>query len=150
MDGMGLELLGETLPDVIKIEHVFCFHFNEKWERSIRKISFACFDVCMHYAESFKFISVGVSSYFFFLGLSKVLRVSQGEENRGCGCADNISRSKKKDKDKTSNNDSTHKSKVKKSKLTQVASSGTSTLNNSELDIISQSGPRSDRVTNGN
>lgn len=85
-----------------------------------------------------------------FSQVCRILRVSQGEENRGCGCADNISRSKKKDKDKTSNNDSTHKSKVKKSKLTQVASSGTSTLNNSELDIISQSGPRSDRVTNGN
>ena len=97
MGGLGL-LLGESLPDTIKIEHVFTLKFgasNSKWEKPLRRWIDNWFDLTKNYSESFQFIAAGIGSYFFLLGISKVIQASRSGSN------DNNSKStKKKDKDK--------------------------------------------------
>jgi hypothetical protein len=97
MGGLGL-LLGESLPDTIKIEHVFTLKFgasDSKWEKPLRRWIDNWFDLTKNYSESFHLIAAGIGSYFFFLGVSKVIHASRSGSN------DNNSKStKKKDKDK--------------------------------------------------
>jgi hypothetical protein len=69
--GMGLGLLSDV--ETIRIEHIFTFNLNEKWERPFRKSMSQWLDICTDYAESFRFIAVGIGSYFFLLGISKVI-----------------------------------------------------------------------------
>lgn len=97
--GGGLGLLGETLPDTIKIEHVFTLKFSDKWERPLRKWVDKWFDLSKHYAESFQFIAAGIGSYFFFLGVSKVLEARIRSSNSD----DSSSTNTKKNKTKTKN-----------------------------------------------
>lgn len=94
--GSGLGLLGETLPDTIKIEHVFTLKFNDKWERPLRKFVDKWFDLSKQYAESFHFIAAGIGSYFFFLGVSKVLQASNRSGNSDDSSSTNTKKSKSK------------------------------------------------------
>lgn len=98
MGGLGL-LLGESLPDTIKIEHVFTLKFgasDSKWEKPLRRWIDNWFDLTKNYSESFHLIAAGIGSYFFFLGVSKVIQASRSSSTN-----DNNSKStKKKDKDK--------------------------------------------------
>jgi hypothetical protein len=97
MGGLGL-LLGESLPDTIKIEHVFTLKFgatDSKWEKPLRRWIDNWFDLTKNYSKSFHLIAAGTGSYFFLLGVSKVIQASRSGSN------DNNSKStKKKDKDK--------------------------------------------------
>lgn len=80
---MGLGLLGDV--ETIKIEHIFTFNLGEKWERPLRKTMGQWMDVCTEYAESFRFIAVGIGSYFFLLGISKVIEAGRDHRNVGGG-----------------------------------------------------------------
>ena len=96
--GSGLGLLGETLPDTIKIEHVFTLKFNDKWERPLRKFVDKWFDLSKHYAESFHFIAAGIGSYFFFLGVSKVVEARIRSRNSDDSSSTNTKKNKSKSK----------------------------------------------------
>ncbi len=76
---MGLGLLGDV--ETIKIEHIFTFNLGEKWERPLRKSMGQWMEICMEYAESFRFIAVGIGSYFFLLGISKVIAAGNYPRN---------------------------------------------------------------------
>ena len=71
-----------------KVEHVFTFKFADKWERPLRKWVDKCLDLSKQYSESFHFIAVGIGSYFFLLGVSKVVEAS----NRSRNSDDNIAK----------------------------------------------------------
>ena len=113
-DGLGLGLLGETLPDTIKIEHVFTLQFSDKLERPLRKWVDKVLDLSKHYAESFHFIAVGIASYFFFLGVSKIVQASSSNSSsssrhsRDDDCSCNTKKNKSKNKDKDKSKESTH------------------------------------------
>jgi len=144
----GLELLGESLPDTIKIDHVFTLKFSEKWERSVHKWIDKCFELSKHYAESFHFIAAGIGSYLFFLGVSKVVQASRINASSSCVCSNNNSKSKKKDKDKNKDNISSsnflsRKTKTKKCSNTQLPPSSILLDNTSSDLIVSESAPPS-------
>ena len=102
--GSGLGLLGETLPDTIKIEHVFTLQIPSKWDRPLRRWVDKCLDLSKQYAESFHFIAVGIGSYFFLLGCANI--VQAGSSNRSSNNDDSSSTSKKKDKSRSKNSKS--------------------------------------------
>ncbi len=94
--GSGLGLLGETLPDTIKIEHVFTLQIPSKWDRPLRKWVDKCLDLSKQYAESFHFIAVGIGSYFFLLGCSKIVAASNNNRTSSNNDGDTPSTSTKK------------------------------------------------------
>jgi len=94
-------LFGEAFPETIKIEHTFTLKFSEKWERPLRKWIDKCLDASKQYAESFHFIAVGIGSYFFFLGISKIVEASnasRGGSDDSPGTKKNRNKVKGKDK----------------------------------------------------
>jgi len=159
-DGMGgLGLLGESLPDTIKIDHVFTLKFSDKWERPVRKWIDKFFDLSKHYAESFHYIAAGIGSYLFFLGVSKVIQANRINANSNCCVSsNNNSKSKKTDKDEGKNKDKdkdntstsnilSRKKKTKKCSNIQlppssISSDNTSKNTSSDL-IVSRSAPLS-------
>ena len=118
--GLGL-LLGESLPDTIKIEHVFTLKFSDKWDRPLRKWIEKVVDgwlkLSPHYAESFRFIATGIGSYFFLLGVSRVVAASKMP--RGSGSRSNEDDTTTAKKNKTKPKDK--KNKAKESKTTATA-----------------------------
>ncbi len=94
--GSGLGLLGETLPDTIKVEHVLTLSVPSKWDRAIRRWVDKGLELAMQYAESFHFIAVGIGSYFFLLGCAKV--VEAGSHNRSSNNEDGSSKRREKTK----------------------------------------------------
>lgn len=117
--GMGLGLLSDV--ETIRIEHIFTFNLGEKWERPLRKSIGQWLDICMEYAESFRFIAVGIGSYFFLLGISKVIAAGNNQRNDdgGSGTAHKSSKSSgggtSKDKKSTSDNASVRSSRTNRS-----------------------------------
>ena len=106
--GGSLGLLGETLPDTIKIEHVFTLKFSDKWERPLGKLVDKCLDLSKYYSESFRFIAAGVGSYLFFLGVSKVVQASRGSGSSDDSSCTNTKKNKTKCKDKYKSKDSNY------------------------------------------
>jgi hypothetical protein len=93
----GGGLMGETLgiPETIRIEHTFTFNVSDNvwsnlhrflgWRdnsKAVRHTIKQILDLSKEYAESFRFIAVGIGSYFFFLGVAKVLEAG-GNHDRG-------------------------------------------------------------------
>jgi hypothetical protein len=64
--------------DIIKVEHVFTLNFSDKWERPMRKVVQSWLDLSLHYAESFRFLAMGISAYFVLLGASKFIAAAKG------------------------------------------------------------------------
>jgi hypothetical protein len=91
---MGLGLFGDA--ETIKIEHIFTFNLGDKWERPLRKSMGQWMDLCMEYAESFRFIAVGIGSYFFLLGVSKVLEAGNYPRNDDGGTGGTVRKSSTK------------------------------------------------------
>lgn len=98
--GGSIGLLGETLPDTIKIEHVFTFKISDRLERPLRKWVDKCLDLSKHYAESFQFIAAGIGAYFFLLGVSKIVQAGNKSSNND----DSSSTQSRKNKTKSSKN----------------------------------------------
>ena len=98
--GDGLGLFGEALPDTIKIEHVFTLKISDKLERPLRKWVDKVLDLSKYYAESFQFIAVGIGSYFFLLGISKIVQANNMSSNSD----DGSNTHSKKNKTKNSKN----------------------------------------------
>ena len=92
--GSGLGLLGETLPDTIKVEHILTLSIPSKWDRAVRRWVDKGLELSMQYAESFHFIAVGIGSYFFLLGCAKV--VEAGAKNRSSSNDDGSSKRREK------------------------------------------------------
>ena len=85
--------------DTLKVEHVFTIGFNEKWEKPIRRSVQSLLDISFHFAESFRFIAIGISAYFVLLGASKLLEAGS---NKSSGSSS---------KSRSSHESSSHKSK---------------------------------------
>ena len=87
-------MLGETLPDTIKVEHILTLSIPSKWDRAVRRWVDKGLELSMQYAESFHFIAVGIGSYFFLLGCAKV--VEAGAKNRSSSNDDGSSKRREK------------------------------------------------------
>ncbi len=124
--GSGLGLLGETLPDTIKVEHVLTLQIPSKWDRAIRRWVDKGLELSMQYAESFHYIAVGLGSYFFFLGCAKVLEA--GSSHRSSSNDDGSSSNKRREKAKNKNpkgKESTAATTTTNSKATSTKASST-------------------------
>ncbi|KAG7352678.1 hypothetical protein IV203_008726 [Nitzschia inconspicua] len=97
----SLGLLGEVASETINIQHtiqhVFTFRISDKWEKPLRRYMDKFLDLSLAYAESFRFISVGIGSFFFLWGVSKVLAAGNANE-RGGNSSGSSSSSKGKSK----------------------------------------------------
>ena len=86
--------------DTLKVEHVFTLNFNDKfldkWDRSMKKLVYSMVDISFHFAESFRFIAVGIGAYFLLLGASKCIEASRsGGSSRGSSSSSSSSSSSK-------------------------------------------------------
>ena len=99
----GLGLMGD-FPDTIKIEHVFTLQIPGKWDRPIRRWVDKCLDLTKQYAESFHFIAVGIGSYFFLLGISKIVQASNSSRSSSSNDSNNEGTSTTKKKSSRSKN----------------------------------------------
>ncbi|KAG7366737.1 hypothetical protein IV203_029407 [Nitzschia inconspicua] len=97
----SLGLLGEVASETINIQHtiqhVFTFRISDKWEKPLRRYMDKFLDLSLAYAESFRFISVGIGSFFFLWGVSKVVAAGNANE-RGGNSSGSSSSSKGKSK----------------------------------------------------
>lgn len=103
--GNGMrELLGDTLPETIRVEHTFTLDLGDKlWHRldrlmgtkAMRYSVRSVLDLAKEYAESFRFIAIGIGSYFFLLGVSKVLEAGGGGDGTGKKSSSSSSSSRK-------------------------------------------------------
>ena len=123
-NGLGAELFGGTIPDKIKIEHVLTLKFcSDKSEKVFRRWIDRWLDLSMYYAESFRFIAAGIGSYFFFLGVSKLL-LARGNDNSCSPSSKAKTKIKSKDKDKniaaTGSSSSSRKVKLKRDNVLQL------------------------------
>ena len=101
--------------DTLKVEHVFTIGFNEKWEKPIRRSVQSLLDISFHFAESFRFIAIGISAYFVLLGASKLLEAgsskSSGSSSKSRSSHESSShKSKSSTKDKSKDKSSSSKS----------------------------------------
>jgi hypothetical protein len=80
----SLGLLGdvaETIKIQHTIHHVFTFHIGDKWERPLRRSIDKFLDLSLYYAESFRFVAVGIGSFFFLWGVSKVVEAGKRDDD---------------------------------------------------------------------
>jgi Sec-independent protein translocase protein TatA len=119
--------------DIIKVEHVFTLNFSDKWERPMRKIVQSWLDVTYHYAESFRFLAIGISAYFVLLGASKFI-----EAARSGGKGDSHSKSSGSgssgSKSSTTSSSSSSKEKARTSKPRSTTSKSDSSHTRTEED----------------
>jgi hypothetical protein len=102
----GLGLWGGGVAENIHIQHtiqhVFTVRISDKWERPLKRYMDKFLDLSLYYAESFRFISVGIGSFFFLWGVSKVVAAGNDRdhdvEDGGKG---NVSNNKNSSKSKS-------------------------------------------------
>mmetsp|Transcript_7457 Transcript_7457/g.18277 ORF Transcript_7457/g.18277 Transcript_7457/m.18277 type:complete len:160 (-) Transcript_7457:77-556(-) len=119
----GLGLMGD-FPDTIKIEHVFTLQIPGKWDRPIRRWVDKCLDLTKQYAESFHFIAVGIGSYFFLLGISKIVAASKSSRSSSTQDSNEGSSTTKKKSSRIKNpkrQDSGNEPSAKTAKTTDVS-----------------------------
>eukprot|EP00535_Pseudo-nitzschia_heimii_P004779 CAMPEP_0197185632 /NCGR_PEP_ID=MMETSP1423-20130617/12343_1 /TAXON_ID=476441 /ORGANISM="Pseudo-nitzschia heimii, Strain UNC1101" /LENGTH=162 /DNA_ID=CAMNT_0042636751 /DNA_START=84 /DNA_END=573 /DNA_ORIENTATION=+ len=127
--GESLGLFGETLvPDTIKIEHVFTLKLSDKWERPLRKWIDKWFDLSKDYAESFSYVAAGLGSYFFFLGVSKVVQAGKLSDNSDNSSSCNAKRNKTRSKDRNKKNDVDRNGSSSSSRKVETKETSTTTL----------------------
>jgi hypothetical protein len=100
-----LGLLGEVAETIHiqhTIQHVFTFRISDKWEKPLRRYMDKFLDLSLYYAESFRFISVGIGSFFFLWGVSKV--VAAGNHSDGSDKRSSSSKSKSSSRKGASDN----------------------------------------------
>jgi hypothetical protein len=81
---VGLGLLGgaaETSHIQHTIQHVCTFRISDRWEKPIKRYMDKFLDLSLYYAESFRFISVGIGSFFFLWGVSKVVAAGNSRDD---------------------------------------------------------------------
>ena len=72
----SMGLLGEVVESIKidhTIQHKFTIGISDRWERHLHKHMGSILDLSLYYAESFRFIAVGIGSFFFLWGVSKVV-----------------------------------------------------------------------------
>mmetsp|Transcript_9238 Transcript_9238/g.14284 ORF Transcript_9238/g.14284 Transcript_9238/m.14284 type:complete len:90 (+) Transcript_9238:65-334(+) len=72
--------LGESPDQPIKVDHVFTFAFDKKWDNLIQRSADAWLRLGSHVAESFRYVAIGVGLYFVLLGCSRILEASKTEK----------------------------------------------------------------------
>lgn len=93
----SLGLLGEVSESINiqhTIQHVFTFRISDKWEKPLRRYTDKFLDLSLYYAESFRFIAVGIGSFFFLWGVSKVVAAGADNDRRGGSTSSSKSKSK--------------------------------------------------------
>ena len=104
----SMGLLGEVVESIKidhTIKHIFTFNIGERWERPLRKNMDKILDLSLYYAESFRFIAVGIGSFFFLWGVSKVVEAgNRDDENDSKRRSSSKSSSAKKSSRKDSDN----------------------------------------------
>lgn len=62
----------------MKVEHIFTLKLGDKLDKPMRRAVEVWLDAASHYAESFRFIAMGISAYFVLLGASKLIDSIRG------------------------------------------------------------------------
>jgi Sec-independent protein translocase protein TatA len=99
--------------DTLKVEHVFTLNFSDKWDKPFRRAVHSWVELSFHFAESFRFIAIGISAYFVLLGASKLIESAKsGKSSTG----NHKSRSSTKDEASATKEKSSSREKSKTSK----------------------------------
>jgi hypothetical protein len=93
--------------ETVKIEHAFTFNISDRWDKPLRRAVDSWLDMGYLYAESFRFIAIGISAYFVMAGLARLVEAAKGDSSQT---------SKHDDKSKNSSSSSSSSSKDKTSK----------------------------------
>jgi hypothetical protein len=96
-------LTGE-MNDTIKVEHVFTFKMSDKWDRPMRKAVDTGLGLLSHFAESFRFIALGITAYFVMSGTARLVESFNGNSSSSLSrnMSSKNSPSKEKSRDKSS------------------------------------------------
>lgn len=107
--------------DTLRVEHIFTLSFNEKWDKPLRRAIQSCVDTSFHFAESFRFIAMGISAYFVLVGTSKLIESCKSSSRSSS--SSHKSKSSTKD-DSSVKSKSSSKEKPKTSKPSSPKSDG--------------------------
>jgi hypothetical protein len=75
--------------DTHKVDHIFTFKFGDKLDKPIRRAIDSGLDIASHYAESFRFIAMGIAAYFVLSGASKLVDSIRGNSGSRGGSPSN-------------------------------------------------------------
>ena len=157
-----------SIPETIKIEHTLTFTFNiadRVWvnlhrflsggtardgsnsnSKAVRQTVKQIVDLAKDYSESFRFISIGIGSYFFLLGCAKVLEAGGGNNVGSSSSKKSSSSSSKKMSSSSSHkqderppsNDPTDMSKKSKSSSRRRRSTESSTPSTTVVSLLEE------------
>jgi hypothetical protein len=69
------------LMETIKVEHVFTFRINDKWERPIRKCVDALLVMGYHMSESLRLLTYGAVGYMALVGTAKLIEAMKSSKD---------------------------------------------------------------------
>jgi hypothetical protein len=64
------------------VDHVFTFNVSDKWDKPLRRLAESGMDIGYHFAESFRFIAIGISAYFVLFGTAKLIEACRDKKSR--------------------------------------------------------------------
>ena len=67
--------------DTVKVDHTFTFNIGDKWERPLRKAADSLVNMSYHWAESFRIVCYGLSTYFILSGLAKLVAATKATDD---------------------------------------------------------------------
>mmetsp|Transcript_1511 Transcript_1511/g.2136 ORF Transcript_1511/g.2136 Transcript_1511/m.2136 type:complete len:123 (-) Transcript_1511:95-463(-) len=67
--------------ETVKIEHAFTFNISDRWDKPLRQAVDAWLDMGYAYAESFRYIAIGVSAYFVMAGVARLVEAARGDSS---------------------------------------------------------------------
>eukprot|EP00980_Cylindrotheca_fusiformis_P008622 scaffold1830_cov117-Cylindrotheca_fusiformis.AAC.21 len=71
--------------DTMKVEHIFTFKLGDKLDKPVRRAAESGLNVASHFAESFRFIAIGIAAYFVLSGASLFIASIRGNSGTSSG-----------------------------------------------------------------
>jgi hypothetical protein len=70
----------------VKVEHLFTFQVNEKWEKPMKKVVDSLLDLSYQWADSFRIIGVGIAGYLFLIGTARLVDSIKANRQKSRNC----------------------------------------------------------------
>jgi hypothetical protein len=68
--------------ETVRVDHVFTLNVSDKWDKPLRRLAESGMDIGYHFAESFRFIAIGISAYFVLFGTAKLIEACRNKKSR--------------------------------------------------------------------
>uniref|UniRef100_A0A7R9WTA2 Uncharacterized protein n=1 Tax=Craspedostauros australis TaxID=1486917 RepID=A0A7R9WTA2_9STRA len=123
-----------TEAEVIKVEHIYKFQIDEKWDQPIRKAVDSILHISWQWAQSSTIVAYGIAGFLVLFGTSKLITSIRGGGNSSSSSSRKSSSSSSSGSNNNSggtSSGSSHKSSKKSSGSSSGSSSSTKSTKSS-------------------